>query len=294
VTVDGSPTQTGGELTVGDLITGNPATMASCGDHRVRGLAAGWHRVTAKATASLTVDYVSVLPATGIPTPTAATSPTVDSWDSAARSVTFTAAEHERTLETFESFNSGWQASIDGTTLEAIQVDGWRQGWIVPVHVGGTAELSYGPDSIYRLGLIAGLLGVVALIGLAVRRGSARPCESVRPAQLRLTVICASLIASLLVVGLWGAAMVGAVVVFASLLKSRAKRAILSGALVVLAGLIELYSRWPDSRSESGWVTAAQGLLVVAAVVVSCTAGLEPPVALRRARQRDSNDGPCE
>jgi arabinofuranan 3-O-arabinosyltransferase len=69
--------------------------------------------------------------------------------------------------------NAGWEASVDGRRLEPITVDGWAQGFVVPAGVSGAVVLSYGPQSSYLIGLIAGLviLGCVLLWGTWVLCG---------------------------------------------------------------------------------------------------------------------------
>ena len=58
-------------------------------------------------------------------------------------------------LETTESFNAGWVATIGERAVKAYRVDGWRQAWLVPAGVGGTVRLVYEPDSRYRTGLVS-------------------------------------------------------------------------------------------------------------------------------------------
>jgi arabinofuranan 3-O-arabinosyltransferase len=73
-----------------------------------------------------------------------------------------------------ENFNSGWKAELNGTSLRAVRVDGWRQAWAVPAGRGGNVELTFAPGGGYRLGLIVGAMAVAALVGLATVRGRLR------------------------------------------------------------------------------------------------------------------------
>src|SRR5262249_49694379 len=67
-----------------------------------------------------------------------------------------------------ENASAGWQAAVNGRALPALRVDGWQQGWLVPAGTSGRVTLRYAPDRLYRLSLLAGLLGVVLLLGLAL------------------------------------------------------------------------------------------------------------------------------
>src|SRR5262249_59338260 len=71
-------------------------------------------------------------------------------------------------LVVHENANAGWQATVNGRALPALRVDGWQQGWLVPAGTSGRVTLRYAPDRLYRLSLLAGLLGVVLLLGLAL------------------------------------------------------------------------------------------------------------------------------
>jgi arabinofuranan 3-O-arabinosyltransferase len=70
--------------------------------------------------------------------------------------------------------NPGWRATIDGTQLDAVPVDGWKQGFVVPGGAGGRVTVTFGPDGPYRWGLLAGLVLVLLVVGSALtpsRRG---------------------------------------------------------------------------------------------------------------------------
>lgn len=65
-----------------------------------------------------------------------------------------------------ETFNRGWQASAGGTRLRPVEVDGWRQGWLVPAGAGGQVLLDFAPQVWHRSGLIVGGVFVAVLIGI--------------------------------------------------------------------------------------------------------------------------------
>ena len=50
-------------------------------------------------------------------------------------------AEEERTVVLSERHDTDWRASLDGTELAAVEVDGWAQGFTVPAGAGGELEI---------------------------------------------------------------------------------------------------------------------------------------------------------
>jgi len=79
-------------------------------------------------------------------------------------------------LTTYENFNDGWKATLNGDELDPVRLDGWQQGWRIPAGEGGTVKLSYEPSVTYEAGLIGGGAGVLALAGLVLfRRRSPNP-----------------------------------------------------------------------------------------------------------------------
>jgi arabinofuranan 3-O-arabinosyltransferase len=68
-----------------------------------------------------------------------------------------------------EGANAGWQArTAEGTLLQPISVDGWRQGFLLPAEAHGAVSVDFGPDRTYRAGLVAGGLGAVLLLAAAL------------------------------------------------------------------------------------------------------------------------------
>ena len=91
---------------------------------------------------------------------------------------------------------------LDGHVLEAVQLDGWQQGWIVPAGPGGTVTMTFAPDQSYRLGLGLGavLPGLLACLALFGRRSS--PYEAVGPRRrLPLALLMAGAFVVTFVIG---------------------------------------------------------------------------------------------
>ena len=74
----------------------------------------------------------------------------------------------ESYLEIHENFNAGWSATLNGRPLTAVRLDGWQQAFIVPAGQGGAISLTYGPATVYHVGLIASALALLLLAVLAV------------------------------------------------------------------------------------------------------------------------------
>jgi arabinofuranan 3-O-arabinosyltransferase len=168
------PTRVSG--TFADLLTGRPMPFAACPGAMI---AAGANRVVEPVRDTFDVQDV-VLARTGGPlsgtgrgapasggvgtAPRPAARAVVRSWTSSRRVVRVTAPARSY-LVVNQNFNAGWQASLGGTRLRAVRLDGWKQAWLLPAGSAGAVTLTYPPGTLYR-GAIAGGLGTLALIML--------------------------------------------------------------------------------------------------------------------------------
>jgi arabinofuranan 3-O-arabinosyltransferase len=71
-----------------------------------------------------------------------------------------------------ENANAGWTAEQGGRTARSVVLDGWRQGWLTDPHAGAV-HVRFAPDGRYRVGLGIGLVLLLALWLLALRRSRA-------------------------------------------------------------------------------------------------------------------------
>jgi arabinofuranan 3-O-arabinosyltransferase len=92
-------------------------------------------------------------------------------------------------VEVHENFNAGWQATLDGRSLTAVELDGWQQAFLVPAGQGGLIKLKYAPVTIYHVTLIAAGLALVVLAVVAIlpSRWRARRRRQDRPGKRRDT-----------------------------------------------------------------------------------------------------------
>ncbi|NNN21900.1 MAG: hypothetical protein HKL80_07875 [Acidimicrobiales bacterium] len=91
----------------------------------------------------------------------------VESWGADSRSVSIGAGAQSY-FEIHENFNPGWKATLNGMPLQSVTLDGWQQGFVVPSGQGGVISLTYVPNYLYRLGIVAGALAALALVIAAI------------------------------------------------------------------------------------------------------------------------------
>jgi arabinofuranan 3-O-arabinosyltransferase len=175
------PTQVTGTFT--ELLGGQPMSFTACPAARI---AAGANRVVEPATDPFDIQDVVLearepgAPALG-PAPGPATAVTVRSW-APARRVLAVAAPGRSYLVVNENFNAGWRARLDGRTLPAVRLDGWKQAWLLPAGTAGTVTLTYRPDALYRDALRGGLGSLALVVLVALWPGT----PAWRPRWLRL------------------------------------------------------------------------------------------------------------
>jgi arabinofuranan 3-O-arabinosyltransferase len=168
------PTQVTGTFT--ELLGGQPMSFTACPAGRI---AAGANRVVEPATDPFDVqDVVLTVRKTGAPQSTAfgpapgpATTATIRSW-TPARRVLAVAVPGRSYLVVNENFNAGWRARLDGRTLPAVRIDGWKQAWLLPAGTAGTVTLTYAPDTLYRDALGGGLGGLALVVLVALWPGT--------------------------------------------------------------------------------------------------------------------------
>ena len=259
---------------VSQTLTDALLPASPCGG-RIISLAAGAHVIEAMSTAQYAVEAIALEPVTSIAvTPDQA--PVVLQWDSTRREVDITAADVPRILETTENSNAGWRATLGGRDLQELRVDGWRQGWIVPAGLAGTAVLEFAPQAPYLGGLAVGLLAVIALLALALtgrgRNGREEPDgpqEPQGPQGRGFVLALAGLATGLLVGGIPGVA----VALIGMLAGWALPRSSVAAGLAILAAAGAALAPWP------GRLEAPPALLLTTALlaIASLAAAAAPP-----------------
>ncbi|TDE07404.1 alpha-(1-_3)-arabinofuranosyltransferase [Jiangella asiatica] len=279
--VDGTEVPTRVAATVGDLLHGRRLEAVPCDDD-VIALDEGSHDITLEATAHTRPESVTLRPLDEPAPAPDAPDVAVQSWEPTSREVAVAARETPAVLAVAENLNPGWEATLDGRSLRPVRLDGWAQGFVLPVGPAGVVELTYAPDQPYRLALAAGPLGVL-LVALAAWRGTrVPPVPSAIPAQRAgayparhrrqraAPVIVVGTAALFLLGGVAGvlAAAVGAAVLLAGPRRPWLTRLApaLAAVAVLLAGFVVALRPWPgpDPGAHSG---TAQVLVLVAVAI---------------------------
>ncbi|MER7048604.1 alpha-(1-_3)-arabinofuranosyltransferase [Streptomyces jumonjinensis] len=170
--VDGTLHATSAKGTVRDVVERRPIEVTLCQRGKKKptlALGAGAHQVEAGDAGPLAITDVTLT--RGRPAAPAANSRglTIGDWQDDRREVSVGAGAASY-LTTYENFNDGWKATLNGRELSPLRLDGWQQGFEIPQGEGGTVTLSYEPSRVYETGLAVSGVALLALIGLALYR----------------------------------------------------------------------------------------------------------------------------
>ena len=148
--------------------------------------------------------------------PKGSTTPVTVTAESATHLTGTVAEGAQRLLALTLNHNPGWEATLGGTKLAPIVVDGFRQGFVLPDGAAGTLDVVFAPDQAYRAALVVGLLlAVLLIVALVVpeRGRSVTPAADDRTRAPRPTVAAAVAVAfALVVAGPWAALTAGCAV----------------------------------------------------------------------------------
>ncbi|MFI6853116.1 alpha-(1-_3)-arabinofuranosyltransferase family protein [Streptomyces sp. NPDC050416] len=236
VALDGELYRTGAKGTVRDLVERRPVEVTLCQQNRKDAeleLASGDHRLEGGDAGPLALTDVTLTRGTVPEAAAAGRELRVQDWlgDRREVSVGSGAASY---LTTYENFNDGWKATLNGKELTPLRLDGWQQGWRIPAGAGGTVKLSYEPATTYDAGLIGSGAGIAVLLGLALWRRRAPNPDAPQPAPplpgLWLGTVALTLVGA--VIAGWLALLVPAL----ALLAARRHALLVPIAFVALAG----------------------------------------------------------
>ncbi|ONH60994.1 hypothetical protein CcI49_07630 [Frankia sp. CcI49] len=151
-----------------NISTAKPFQLKLCTDNSQIRLGAGSHLLSVDLGGStMVVDSISMV---GESTAVSAEKPrttAIGHWDSELRTIDIGAGAASF-VSVRENANASWTATLNGTELTAVRIDGWAQGWIVPAGQGGTIVIENHPGQTFRRNLLVGLGLVLILVAIAV------------------------------------------------------------------------------------------------------------------------------
>ncbi len=273
------------QTTVGALLDGAPVAVQAC-DRQPILLPSGQQELLISPGPQFVVDGAQLSGPLAAESPTATMTPAVTGrWGPARREVRIPEVTTSRVLVVPESINPGWVArSNSGTRLTPVAVNGWQQGWVVPVGTSGTITLTFAPNSLYRAGLGGGLalLPLLALMAWWPRRRRRDDDPPARPWSPGPWAALAVLTAGAVIAGAAGVLVFGAALGLQWALRDRPRRRDvitmgLSASGLILAGAALSRHPWRSVDGYAGhsaWVQLL-GLISLAALVASAA----PPAA---------------
>ncbi|MGW2385768.1 DUF3367 domain-containing protein [Streptomyces sp. NPDC001658] len=282
IAVDGELYQSSVKGTVRDLTERRAVEVTLCQSGRQNAeleLPTGTHRVEGGDAGPLTLTDVTLTRGTVTESAAAARDLRIGDWLGDQRQLTVGSGASSY-LSTYENYNDGWKATLNGSELSPVRLDGWQQGWRIPAGAGGTVKLSYEPATTYDIGLIASAVALAALVALVLWRRRAPNPDDPQPLPpppgLWLGTIALTLVAA--VIAGWFALLVPAL----ALLAYRRHALLVPLAFVALAGAgiaAATGAGEPVGAEEGAFGPAAQllALIGVFAALVSVREPAETP-----------------
>jgi arabinofuranan 3-O-arabinosyltransferase len=256
--VDSASVPTTLSATIGDLLRGRRLQVRACASVS---LTPGRHDIVLGSSRATRPESLTLQP-TAVPAGETdrGDDVTVRSWKAATREVAVSERDAPAVLAITENVNSGWSATLGGTRLTPVRLDGWSQGFIVPAGPAGVVELTYGPDRPYRAALATGAVAIGA-VAVVAWRGASPTTPRVSRHQTRhqarhrrrsaMPVITLGVGIMVVLGGLagFGAALVAVAVVLVGPWYPAMRRMVpvLAAVAVVLAGLIVALRPWPSA-----------------------------------------------
>ncbi len=259
VSIDGTTTaSTSVSSTAAAVTRGSLAVATSCDGSL--SLEPGEHRITVPSSSEWVVDSLALVP-TSTKAVAGASRELAITESEGVRHIQAGASDQVRVLSLGENFNDGLRATTNGEELPSVRVDGWQQAFVLPEGTSGDIEIRYAPNTMYRSGLLVGLLAVAVLALLAGLRGR-RDYESAHSRPLTALVLIAAAVCVLLATGPVGLVMAG----FGYLAARRMRTpwlVVMIGAMV--GAVAQAVIVWPQ-RASAGEVV---GLLLTLPIAVA-------------------------
>ncbi|WP_162794374.1 alpha-(1-_3)-arabinofuranosyltransferase domain-containing protein [Nocardioides houyundeii] len=267
VVLDGTryPTRVSG--TLGDVAGGTAMKLAVCGRQAVE-IPAGTHRLQVTSSDQYAVTTLTLDPAQAPAEPAPAREVAVQQWDASVRSVRVGAGV-EGVLRVPENVNEGWEATLDGKTLDPLRLDGWQQGYRLPAGAGGVVRLEFVPDRSYRtdlaLGGVLALDVVIAALALQLLRRRRRPADGRSARMPQWLASWSPLTGALMALAaylLGGVPLLVGVLAGGALRRRRPALLLLASALVVAASSAQAVHSWREDAVGVPWADLVAGVAV--------------------------------
>ncbi|MEZ0353989.1 alpha-(1-_3)-arabinofuranosyltransferase family protein [Mycobacterium sp. pR1184] len=260
------------------LRNGEPTPVSTCDPNPIA-LPAGQQELLISPGAQFVVDGAQLSTAeTSSPTRVSTVPAVTGAWGPDRREVRAPASSVSRVLVIPESINPGWVARTStGTRLTPVAVNGWQQGWVVPAGDPGTITLSFASNSLYRVGLAAGLALLPLLAMLALWRRRVRSDDPPAPPWTPGPWAAAPLLAAgALIAGVAGVIVIGAALGLRYALRQRERLrdritiAASAGGLI-LAGAALSRHPWRSVDGYSGHWANVQLLVLISLAVLAAS-----------------------
>jgi arabinofuranan 3-O-arabinosyltransferase len=181
-----------------------------------------------------------------------------------------------------ESLNPGWVArTSSGARLTPVAVNGWQQGWVVPAGDPGTITLTFASNSLYRIGLAAGLalLPLLALLSMWRTRRTGRDDQPAQPWTPGPLAAVAVLGAGAVIAGVAGVVVVGAAFGLRYALRHRERlrdtcTVGLSAGGLILAGALLSRHPWRSVDGYAGHSASVQLLALISLAVLAASVAI--------------------
>ncbi|MFC8141299.1 alpha-(1-_3)-arabinofuranosyltransferase family protein [Streptomyces paradoxus] len=296
VALDGELYQTSAKGTVRDLVERRGVQVTLCqdgrGDAEVR-LPAGEHRLEGGDAGPLALTDVTLTRGTVPEAAAAGRDLRIRDWLGDRRAVTVGSGAASY-LTTYENFNDGWKATLNGKELTPVRLDGWQQGWRVPAGAGGDVKLSYEPATTYDAALIGSGAGIAVLLGLALWRRRAANPDAPQPAPplpgLWLGTVALTLVA--VVIAGWFALLVPALALLAA--RRHTLLVPIAFAALAAAGIVAAFGAGePVGAGEGAFGHLAQLLALIGlfAGLVSLREGPAPEAPTQQLPRTETGEG---
>ncbi len=256
--------------TVSDAKALLPLQLTPCGGSAVQ-LSPGSHHIRSDSNKSgISIAHLTMAQeGDGAEQPTARTFEVTD-WHDESRTLEVQSGPMSF-VSIAESYNTGWEAELNGRPLRSIKLDGWKQGFVVPAGDAGTIAITFSPGTTLRWGYGAAALALaLALIMAARSRKDRRPTEDEATPD-RPTSVVGSFVATVLVsLILGGWTVIAAVGVWFIIRFTRIKPAMIIFPSMIIATISLLIrpGAQPDSHAGTfSWVAQFFTVLSVAAVL---------------------------